>query len=77
MAILDLCVHPGTHMKRISLIEDRPRWSITLVTLIYRHQARAVIILALLMWLLPSKESAITTFCDISCGSEIYSRATR
>ena len=33
--------------------------------------------LALLIRLLPSKESAITAFCDISCGSEIYSRGTR
>ena len=33
--------------------------------------------LALLIRLLLRKESAITALCDISCGSEIYSRGTR
>jgi len=56
MATHGLCVHPGTHVKLISLVEDRPWWSIILVTLIYRHQPRVVIILALLIRLLQSKE---------------------
>jgi hypothetical protein len=62
MATLGLCVHPGTHVKRISLVEDRPRWSIILVTLIYRHQRRVVIILTLLIWL-PQSKALFTLIC--------------
>jgi hypothetical protein len=71
MAILGLCVHPGTHVKRISLVEDRQLWSIILVTLIYRHQPRVVIILALLIRLLQSKE-LFTLICFNKCKSKRF-----